>query len=201
MAPKEPEKPFNPALHVHSDYDGVRNCPQCEDSKPLTEAHWSKDAYGPDGVWHVICRECKAKNKRDLVLKRQLAELNTVKQQLRKKVISGDVKAKGHPSRSELAEELVNRWGDHSTIIEDLIADYRASSPGSPVRQKYFALILGVLDKAAEEAPTKKVEDMSEEELQMAIISLAEAQVERQHAGRVRAADQSESAVGGTPEG
>lgn len=161
--------------HSPSVGDSTRVCPKCNDHKPLTSAYWTKDPHGPDGVWHHQCKDCKNGRRRELSRQIQLRELELVKKELYERKINSTGE-KGHPTRAEMAQELINVWGSESTIIEDLVADYRISEPGSQQRWRYMDLVIKILDRAAEQAPVKNIEDMTSEEIEASLATIYEAQ-------------------------
>lgn len=192
-----PDETHSPSIH-----DGTRVCPGCQDNKPLTSAYWTKDPHGPDGIWHHKCKECKNTRRNEVKNQIQLRELELVKRQMYAHRIDR-AGTKGHPTRAELAQELINVWGDESTIIEDLVADYRISEPGSQQRWRYMDLVIKILDRAAEQAPVKNIEDMTPEEIEASLATIYEAQKRKMEQDVQRSAvkPEGEAALGGEAQG
>jgi len=170
--------------------DGIRECPLCLSRKPLTPEFFNKDRHAPQG-FRPICRECRAKERREERRSQQIADLERVKRKIKRNIVTGKG-SKIPPNTEELASILLDEWGGERQVMVDLVADYRATPVGA-ARQKYMALAVQIIQKGSEARPVVPLEQMSDEELD---IALEHALAKRLENGRGDSESEDEAPVG-----
>lgn len=154
--------------------DNTRCCSECHHPLPLTEEFFHRDPYAPDGFCPIckVCRKSYRQERRQPAMERKLS---AVKFQMMKKAIDGKATSIV-PTNEEIALEMMNAGDTVQQVMADMRDEYANAKPGSLMRVKLLDMKLRVFQKAAEMRPVIPLDQMSDEELELALQSALERQ-------------------------
>lgn len=76
-------------------------------------------------------------------------------------------------NRAELVAAILEAWGGQDDFARDIYREFTSAAEGSPTRKDIMKFVTVLISEESKNERSREVEDMTEEELNKAILSIA----------------------------